>query len=360
MKIPGNLAQQAVIEEEWELWSQYDERPPKKRCLRVAVECSHLGPFVTSQEIGRYFANRFAAANGVPRATRKTPAQLAQLQEVFEQNAWPLTGERILLVHDTGLTKKQVQSWFEQQRKKAEKEGRRLADGDILRPDATFEETNRWASKMWRAFNKDPAAYAESIRSGKVCVETGEVIDEDGDVGMKIEFTDGKSSDEEVVMKEERRAVKKEEKRIGMARVKLGFIKKEEEFRSPIAEKVDIKDGEWNRSPIVHKVVVKKEEEIRSPIAKKLVIKKEEEIRSPIVKKERMEMARSSKANIKNEPVTSDVLIKTEDTNPHSNRQSKRPRVVKNEEMDSYSNKRRKRERIFKDEEDVDDSKWEV
>lgn len=59
--------------------------------------------------IGRWFANRAAQEEGRPRATRKTPEQLADLEDSFQlHRAYPSVDERIRLVQLTGLTKSQV------------------------------------------------------------------------------------------------------------------------------------------------------------------------------------------------------------------------------------------------------------
>ena len=62
-----------------------------------------------TMQIGRWFANRAAREDGRPRGTRKTPEQVAELEESFQLfHAYPTVDERIRLVQVTGLAKKQV------------------------------------------------------------------------------------------------------------------------------------------------------------------------------------------------------------------------------------------------------------
>jgi hypothetical protein len=79
---------------------------------------------------------------------------LFALNKVFDRNAWPTTGDRILLVHDTGLSKQEVQAWFEMQRKGMERDGLRMRGGKRMR-ETTIGEMSKLGSRMWRAYRKD-------------------------------------------------------------------------------------------------------------------------------------------------------------------------------------------------------------
>ncbi|CAG8982548.1 hypothetical protein HYALB_00002330 [Hymenoscyphus albidus] len=166
-----------------------------------------------------YFSNRAAAESGRSRTQAKTPEQLEVLRSSWEDDPFPLTGERILLVHETGLQKAQVDSWFQAERKKAEKNGEDLwsrnRDND---PNA--------AAKMWRAYKRDPDGYVEGLTSGRIHPGTRDeryvLRDEDGEERSAVEEarSDG---DEERGIKEEDRSIKVEEQtiKIGERSIKM-------------------------------------------------------------------------------------------------------------------------------------------
>lgn len=47
-------AQLAILEREWGFRDQGASRPHKRRSITVAMNCSDVGPRVTSQDVGRY------------------------------------------------------------------------------------------------------------------------------------------------------------------------------------------------------------------------------------------------------------------------------------------------------------------
>jgi hypothetical protein len=69
------------------------------------------------------YANRIAAEQNRPRAIQKTPEQLQKLQELWDKDPYPTPGETMLVAHDSGLEPKQVKNWFDNERKKVEKNG---------------------------------------------------------------------------------------------------------------------------------------------------------------------------------------------------------------------------------------------
>ncbi|CAG8949197.1 hypothetical protein HYFRA_00004820 [Hymenoscyphus fraxineus] len=204
-------AQMEILEWEWQ-HRDGDDRPEKKRSISAAVEMSMVGPRVTSQAVGKYFSNRAAAESGRSRTQAKTPEQLEVLRSSWEDDPFPLTGERILLVHETGLQKAQVDSWFQAERKKAEKNGEDLwsrnRDND---PNA--------AAKMWRAYKRDPEGYVEGLTSGRIHPGTGEDRyiyvrrEEEGEERSAVEEAES-DGDEERGIKEEGRSIKMEEETI--------------------------------------------------------------------------------------------------------------------------------------------------
>lgn len=65
-------------------------RPPSNMSATICFKVSRLGSvFITSQEVGRWFGNRAKQEDGVPRATAKTPEQLAMLEESFASDPYP-------------------------------------------------------------------------------------------------------------------------------------------------------------------------------------------------------------------------------------------------------------------------------
>ncbi|KZW03912.1 hypothetical protein EXIGLDRAFT_8361 [Exidia glandulosa HHB12029] len=84
----------------------------------ISLIVSDLGPEVTSQNVGSWFAKRAKREAGQPRMTRKTPEQLAILDESFARYAYPGNEELIRLIRTTLLSKRQIDAWFCHQRKK--------------------------------------------------------------------------------------------------------------------------------------------------------------------------------------------------------------------------------------------------
>ncbi|EJD53883.1 hypothetical protein AURDEDRAFT_110593 [Auricularia subglabra TFB-10046 SS5] len=84
--------------------------------LAGSVSC--LGPQVSSQLVRRWFANRAKDEDRKPRLQRKTPEQVAILQESFENDPYSDDDELLRLIGVTLLSKKQVNSWFCTRRRK--------------------------------------------------------------------------------------------------------------------------------------------------------------------------------------------------------------------------------------------------
>lgn len=75
---------------------------------------------------------------------------------------YPTTARSIVLVHETGLKKSQVASWFSYQRDKIERDG-----GQIVSSNFPDEESLRMAGPtalpMWRKYNRDPEGYYQEM-----------------------------------------------------------------------------------------------------------------------------------------------------------------------------------------------------
>jgi hypothetical protein len=82
----------------------------------------------------RIYSNRLAAEQNRPWSVQKTLEQLQILQELWNKDPYPTPRETILASHDSGLEPKQAKSWFDNQRKKAEKDGTLWSDRDRADP----------------------------------------------------------------------------------------------------------------------------------------------------------------------------------------------------------------------------------
>ncbi|KUJ06667.1 uncharacterized protein LY89DRAFT_726342 [Mollisia scopiformis] len=189
MPFSFNEAQTAILDRYWDQrrYLFKNGRLPKRTSMSVAVQCAEVGPFVSSQIIGRHFANRVAAEEGRPRAHRKTPRQFELLGNSFEDDPFPSTGELILLVHESGLKPQQVKSWFDGQRQKASKKGELLT----TRNRENDPDSND-SAKMWRAFKKDPGSYCKALCRGEISPVTGkaqevELDEEEGDEESEVD-----------------------------------------------------------------------------------------------------------------------------------------------------------------------------
>lgn len=109
---------------------------------------------------------------GRSRMQSKSPEQLELLQQSWEEDPFPETGEKILLVYETGLSKAQVNAWFVNERKKAEKKGEDLTTRN-------HDNNSNAARKMWVAYTKDPEGYVKGLTSGRIHPATGAEKDMD-------------------------------------------------------------------------------------------------------------------------------------------------------------------------------------
>ncbi|KAI1079651.1 hypothetical protein F5B20DRAFT_581110 [Whalleya microplaca] len=148
-------AQLGILEQYWNR-RQGAPRPPQHLSLYAAIDCSDVGPPVTSQDVGRYFSNRVAQERGRPRARAPTPAQLRLLKEEFLYDPYPDTATTIILTWQTGLRGTQVKSWFEYRRRKFIRAGKLLFS-------LNDEQDPGTAASMWRQYRKNPHAYARML-----------------------------------------------------------------------------------------------------------------------------------------------------------------------------------------------------
>lgn len=160
-----NTAQQLVLDDLWSLCCLSLSPRPKNLCSYATVQCMLVGPFISSQEIGRYFANRAARGtktlflapkviallthyieSGKPRANRKTPQQLEMLHKSFKETPYPQAMVSIVLVYETGLSAGQIKKWFQNERcKRGVTGGWKGAGKDV-----------HVAARWWREYRREP------------------------------------------------------------------------------------------------------------------------------------------------------------------------------------------------------------
>ncbi|KAI1763725.1 hypothetical protein GGR53DRAFT_353894 [Hypoxylon sp. FL1150] len=162
-----NEAQLAILEWYWQNFRYDEARPSKQLSIPIALNCCEVGPLVTSQDVGRYFANRAARESGQPRATPLTDRQREILEDSFDDDPFPYTGTTIVLTYQTKLRPKQVRQWFDNRRKKYRNEGLPLITRNSAEQDMTA------AARMWRAYKRDPEGYAKQLWLGTISVRTG-------------------------------------------------------------------------------------------------------------------------------------------------------------------------------------------
>ncbi|KAA8576152.1 hypothetical protein EYC84_006307 [Monilinia fructicola] len=147
-------------------------KPWKGRTQYFAEACNNAHVPVTvqgvdgvdSQIVGRHFSECQAKAANRPRAVRMTPEQNEVLQEAYLLDPYPSPGARMLIMHETGLNYKQVKHWYEQKAKLLRK---------ITGVPAGHSSTNKYATQMWREWNKDERGYVQKLMDGSICPVTG-------------------------------------------------------------------------------------------------------------------------------------------------------------------------------------------
>ncbi|CAJ2504311.1 Uu.00g117050.m01.CDS01 [Anthostomella pinea] len=174
MASPFTDAQMEILERTWTYFVLIfnQPRPMKQHSAIVAMHCSDVGSEVTSQQVGRFFAERAADIVGRPRAQAKSPRQLRLLEDSFNADAYPTTAELIILTHQMGLKPAQVKVWFVNKRRRIDRCGgrlftrrhrvgvfaRRLTDNLVNAPQA---------ARMWRQYEADGGFYAIRVVVGK-------------------------------------------------------------------------------------------------------------------------------------------------------------------------------------------------
>ena len=107
-------AARSVVEEgvRYVLAGEITDEADLKRLLMM-----HLG--VQPINLGRQFTQiKKRMQGGVASTQQKSPAQLAVLEAAFRANPYPDAKEKVALAAQTGLARKQVAQWFQNQRAK--------------------------------------------------------------------------------------------------------------------------------------------------------------------------------------------------------------------------------------------------
>ncbi|KAL7411679.1 hypothetical protein BDY24DRAFT_443018 [Mrakia frigida] len=149
-------------------------RPPVAIQRAAACRMSMVGEPVSSQDVGKWFTRYLRALTGQPANTRKTQEQLDLLNEEFDRNPLPNAHDVILLMESTGLDKKQVNAWFQVERKKYDEGGEFEDDGDLI---DTSEQLSETPASIWRAYNRDPVNYVRYIRQRRFALEQQQARD---------------------------------------------------------------------------------------------------------------------------------------------------------------------------------------
>ncbi|ESZ90369.1 hypothetical protein SBOR_9241 [Sclerotinia borealis F-4128] len=131
---------------------------------------------VDSQIVGRHISECRRKAANTPRATRMTPGQKQVLDQAYSQSAYPSPGARMIIMHQTNLTYKQVKNWFEQKAKNVKRLRQAQPQGANGSNPQVANRSNRNATQMWKAYNADPAGYVQRLLNGTISLVDGKAI----------------------------------------------------------------------------------------------------------------------------------------------------------------------------------------
>ncbi|KAF7939380.1 uncharacterized protein EAE97_007460 [Botrytis byssoidea] len=143
---------------------------------QTAIRCNaaHIPPTtpgvdgVDSQIVGRHISECRRRARHQPRAERLLPWQVAILEAAYLNNHYPSAGERMILMDDTRQSYRKIKNWFEQKAKMLKKAG-----GGPAGPNPG---SNKYSTKMWKAYYEDPVGYVRKLRNGEIDLVTGAAI----------------------------------------------------------------------------------------------------------------------------------------------------------------------------------------
>ncbi|KAF5878605.1 putative transcription factor sequence protein [Botrytis fragariae] len=143
---------------------------------QTAIRCNaaHIPPTtpgvdgVDSQIVGRHISECRRRARNQPRAERNKAWQVDILEAAYRQNHYPSAGERMILMYRTDLSYRKIKNWFEQKAKMLKKAG-----GGPVGPNPG---SNKYSTKMWKAYFADPVGYVQKLMNGEIDMVTGAAI----------------------------------------------------------------------------------------------------------------------------------------------------------------------------------------
>ncbi|TGO89541.1 hypothetical protein BPOR_0104g00050 [Botrytis porri] len=143
---------------------------------QTAIRCNaaHIPPTtpgvdgVDSQIVGRHISECRRRARNQPRAERNKAWQVDILEAAYRNSHYPSAGERMILMDDTNLSYRKVKNWFEQKAKMLKKAG-----GGPVGPNPG---SNKYSTKMWKAYFADTVGYVQKLRNGEIDLVTGAAI----------------------------------------------------------------------------------------------------------------------------------------------------------------------------------------
>ncbi|KAF7958534.1 hypothetical protein EAE96_002076 [Botrytis aclada] len=143
---------------------------------QTAIRCNaaHIPPTtpgvdgVDSQIVGRHISECRRRARNQPRAERNKAWQVDILEEAYRHNHYPSAGDRMILMYRTHLSYRKIKNWFEQKAKMLKKAG-----GGPVVPNPG---SNKYSTKMWKAYFADPVGYVQKLLNGEIDLVTGAAI----------------------------------------------------------------------------------------------------------------------------------------------------------------------------------------
>ncbi|KAF7906132.1 hypothetical protein EAF00_000411 [Botryotinia globosa] len=143
---------------------------------QTAIRCNaaHIPPTtagvdgVDSQIVGRHISECRRHARNQPRAERLLAWQVDILEAAYRNNHYPSAGERMILMEDTIQSYRKIKNWFEQKAKMLKKAG-----GGPVVPNPG---SNKYSTKMWKAYYEDPVGYVQKLRNREIDLVTGAAI----------------------------------------------------------------------------------------------------------------------------------------------------------------------------------------
>ncbi|KAF7867369.1 hypothetical protein EAF04_005452 [Stromatinia cepivora] len=120
---------------------------------------------VDSQIVGRHMSECRKRAANQARAERNSPEQTQILEAAYALNHYPPPGQRMILMWQTGLSYRKIKNWYEQKAK--------MLKRTSGRPQGNNSRSNKYATRMWKAYDADREGYVQKLLDGSICPVTG-------------------------------------------------------------------------------------------------------------------------------------------------------------------------------------------